>query len=529
MTYPDGCELNLGYDELDRLKDVGDYASISYTLSDNVDTIAYGNGVVTSYTYDSRDRLTNILATKDSTTLLSLTYTYDKTGSVTSINNGTHTETYGYDLLDRLNYTSGPWGAVSYVYDPVGNRVSKAVQGGSTTSYGYDEVNRITSATGMGFTWDDNGNLLTWDDGVDDWSYRYDPANRLINAKKNGDLSAVYTYDADGRRVRSLNGDNVTDHVYSGLNVIDEVSGGLHDKHYYAGGLHLASNSSGTIEYYHQDHLGSTRLKTNSTGGVVYESNYEPYGPGCGESGSEEYRYTGKQEDPTGLYYFGARYYDPTTGRFTTRDTVFGDLIDPQSLNRYSYCRNNPHKYTDPDGRVADIIFGGIFIGAIGYMGRYAIGAYQGHYQFSAKYFMKEGIKGAVTGGLGAVGGVVTILAGGGIIVSTIVGGLTAAHVAALEPAVGGVVDILSGEDPDEVRKETADEVYNKLHEEGGMLVVETGVDFVDNGANGARLVVDQNREPIKSSFKPDSRSDPDPIIPHDYVDAAWRRKYCIL
>lgn len=70
-----------------------------------------------------------------------------------------------------------------------------------------------------------------------------------------------------------------------------------------------------------------------------------------GESGSEDYRYTGKHEDPNGLYYFGARYYDPATGRFTTRDTVFGDLENPQSQNRYVYCRNNPHKYVDPDGR----------------------------------------------------------------------------------------------------------------------------------------------------------------------------------
>jgi RHS repeat-associated protein len=55
--------------------------------------------------------------------------------------------------------------------------------------------------------------------------------------------------------------------------------------------------------------------------------------------------------DPTGFYYYGARYYDPATGRFTTRDPVFGDLTDPQSLNRYSYCRNNPHKYVDKNGR----------------------------------------------------------------------------------------------------------------------------------------------------------------------------------
>jgi len=175
--------------------------------------------------------------------------------------------------------TNVPWGTVSYAYDPVGNRLSKAVQGGGTTSYGYDEVNRLVSATGMGFTWDDDDNLVTWDDGVDDWTYRYGPENRLINVNKNGALSAVYTYDADGRRVRNWDTvDGITDYVYSGLNVIDEVSGGTHEKHIYAGGLHIASDSSGTVEYYHVDHLGSTRLKTDSAGSVVYESNYEPYG-----------------------------------------------------------------------------------------------------------------------------------------------------------------------------------------------------------------------------------------------------------
>ena len=72
--------------------------------------------------------------------------------------------------------------------------------------------------------------------------------------------------------------------------------------------------------------------------------------PSITESGSEDYRYTGKPEDPSGLYYYGARYYDPLIGRFTTRDTVFGGLGDPQSQNRYAYCRNNPHKYIDPTG-----------------------------------------------------------------------------------------------------------------------------------------------------------------------------------
>jgi hypothetical protein len=49
--------------------------------------------------------------------------------------------------------------------------------------------------------------------------------------------------------------------------------------------------------------------------------------------------------------YFGTRYYDPTIGRFITRDPVKGTIMNPQSLNPYVYCLNNPLKYVDPDGR----------------------------------------------------------------------------------------------------------------------------------------------------------------------------------
>ena len=128
--------------------------------------------------------------------------------------------------------------------------------------------------------------------------------------------------------------------------------------------MHIASNTSSSVEYYHVDHLGSTRLKTNSTGGVIYKSNYEPFGPSAGESGTEDYRYTGKPEDLTGLYYFGARYYDTDVSRFITRDPVSGRPTDPQTLNKYVYCRNNPIKYTDPDGKLWNIL-GGAALGAV--------------------------------------------------------------------------------------------------------------------------------------------------------------------
>jgi RHS repeat-associated protein len=63
-------------------------------------------------------------------------------------------------------------------------------------------------------------------------------------------------------------------------------------------------------------------------------------------------QFTGQRLDGTGLYYYNARYYDPTIGRFISADFVIPDYSNPQNLNRYSYVANNPLKYTDPSGHV---------------------------------------------------------------------------------------------------------------------------------------------------------------------------------
>ena len=62
-------------------------------------------------------------------------------------------------------------------------------------------------------------------------------------------------------------------------------------------------------------------------------------------------RYSGEYYDEeSGLYYLRARYYDPSTGRFISRDSYEGQLTNPLSLNLYTYCYNNPLKYIDPSG-----------------------------------------------------------------------------------------------------------------------------------------------------------------------------------
>jgi len=118
----------------------------------------------------------------------------------------------------------------------------------------------------------------------------------------------------------------------------------------------LTKDEAGTTtdtNYYHGDHLGSTSDITDENGEVTQHTEYFPYGETYTQDGDEktDYLYTGKLLDTsTGLYYYGARYYDPELGRFTQADTIVPAPADPQAFNRYSYARNNPINYTDPTG-----------------------------------------------------------------------------------------------------------------------------------------------------------------------------------
>ena len=114
-----------------------------------------------------------------------------------------------------------------------------------------------------------------------------------------------------------------------------------------------------TVEYYHLDALGTVRSITNQSGILIEVRNYLPFGEEWNPSPPQDPRkFTGKERDPeTGYDYFGARYYASRTGRFTTTDPAFTlaeNLVDPQRWNRYVYVRNNPLRYTDPDGRCID-------------------------------------------------------------------------------------------------------------------------------------------------------------------------------
>jgi len=102
--------------------------------------------------------------------------------------------------------------------------------------------------------------------------------------------------------------------------------------------------------------LGSSNVITDQDGNLRTRYEYQPYGsislnettdPGLPTT---DYYFTGKELDDNGLYYYGARYYDPEIGRFISADPTIQHPNDPQDFNRYAYCRNNPLKYIDPTG-----------------------------------------------------------------------------------------------------------------------------------------------------------------------------------
>ncbi|MGC1123365.1 MAG: RHS repeat-associated core domain-containing protein, partial [Candidatus Methanofastidiosia archaeon] len=359
ITYPDGTVISQTYDNLNRLQSVDGYAQFTWNADSLIQEISYQNDVTTTYVYDLRGRPEQIRTSKDSNDIMNLTYNYDSAGNILHMKNEDSSSireewNYTYDPLDRLlTAAGGPPGetySLDYQYDSTGNRTQL-----NSTAYTYNEMNELLSLSDPSgnstFTYDIYGNLLTKDDGQNLWEYSYDYENRLLSVKKDGQVMEEYLYDGDGKRIKKVDADSERVYVYSSLNVLYEVNTTTQMEAVYIYGPtgQLAKKVNDITEYYNTDHLGSTRLVTSENGVTIEEIMYEPFGEQLNET-DERYTYNGKELDETGLYYYGARYYDPVIGRFTSRDPLTGKKESPQTLNRYAYCLNNPLKYTDPTG-----------------------------------------------------------------------------------------------------------------------------------------------------------------------------------
>jgi RHS repeat-associated protein len=193
----------------------------------------------------------------------------------------------------------------------------------------------------------------------------YDFENRPIRIVTQDAALIQFTYDFQGNRTQQTTtqlGQSSQTTVY--VSEIYEASSSTAPiKYFMAGSLRVAMlDSAGTTSYFLTDHLASTNLLVNNSQSSVRTTRYMPFGSTFQTSGTtdNDHKYTGKRLDATtGLYYYGARYYDPLSGRFISPDSIIQNPNNPQALNRYAYCLNNPIRLLDTDGhRVLEAAIG---------------------------------------------------------------------------------------------------------------------------------------------------------------------------
>ena len=397
------------YDPLNRLIEVRSrsvggaerVAGYGYDAVGNRTSLTQADGTVTTTAYDARNRLRQLLTHSAASALLfGATYTVDATGARTAIAEfsaagPTRSVAYAYDGTKRLvaETIARPGQAdrtTSYVYDAVGNRLSRT-SAGVITTYVVDANDRLITETSGGvstlYTYDANGNT-TGKAKPGEWTrYGYDEENRLVGTTTSAGASLVTGYNADGIRNRETANGTATSWLIdpnrdyaqtleayeaqgcasaAGAGCAGAAPGELITVWQY--GDSLLSQSSvvpaGLREtQLHADGMGSVRLATDALGTVTDGFEYDAFGNELSRTGSTaiDHRYRGEQLDPnTGLYNLRARWYDPSVGRFATQDTWAGNSNDPISLHKYLYANAEPVMGRDPSGHytMSDIMVG---------------------------------------------------------------------------------------------------------------------------------------------------------------------------
>jgi RHS repeat-associated protein len=280
-------------------------------------------------------------------------------------------------------------GTLGYGYDLGGRRTSMTgtlagfVPPTTVPSLTYDAANRLTSLGGASISYDTNGNITNFGSATYTWNAR----NQLTATSGGG---ATFGYDALGRRVSATVTGVTTPYLYDGQNPAMISSNQL-----LAGAgldeIYAQINSGGTTSYL-RDGVNSTVAVTNSSAATTANYAYSPYGDSVGSgTTTTPLQYTGRENDgSTGLYYYRARYFSPTMGRFISEDPI--GLAG--GTNFYAYVDGNPISYRDPDGE--DPLLAVIGAGA-GLLYGLANGVIAGD---SRNELIADAIAGAASGGL---------------------------------------------------------------------------------------------------------------------------------
>jgi RHS repeat-associated protein len=365
-----GGTFKEGWDNFDELtKESGPDGSIGYGYdADGRRSSATVSGQPQlSYGYDNASRLTSI-GPEGGSPLVALSYYDNNLPQSVKLPDGIE-EQYSFNpgaQLTGINYVSASstLGGLNYAYDPAGNRT--AVWGSyarlrlpkAFSSATFNADNELTARGSHTSSYDADGNLTgegtpTDEDGAG--SYAWNARSQLTSALVKTKLSS-FTYDPFGRRKQEVatNG-TTTNFLYDGQNVAQELLGSTPQVNYTLGlGLdqrYARTDSTGTQSFV-TDALGSTIGLANSAGSVQTSYTYDPFGQptSSGTTSSNQFQFTGLQNDGNALQYNRARYYSPSTERFISQDPLGAS---GSGRNVYAYSSNNPVNQTDPTGLIS--------------------------------------------------------------------------------------------------------------------------------------------------------------------------------
>lgn len=280
--------------------------------------------------------------------------------SYTGNNSGTKAFNYTYDNLNRLKnaaLSSGTQLNEAISYDVMGN-ISSLTRGGqayTALSYAYTG-NQLTGVSGTGFTartyaYDVNGNATTA--GTTNRRLAYNDLNLPFTVKNSSNTTIMtYTYAANGDKLRSVSTADGTREYISGINYTGTAISSI------ATAEGRITHNSGVYSYQYdlKDHLGNVRVTFDKGPGgaarVLQEDEYYAFGlrkPLYDNSSGNRYLYNGKelQVDLANQYDYGARFYDPVIGRWTSVDPL-AEIY--RRWSPYNYGVDNPIRFIDPDG-----------------------------------------------------------------------------------------------------------------------------------------------------------------------------------
>lgn len=360
ITYPSGRNVDYVYDANSNLTtaDISGIGMTTYTYDKNdaITTTQLPNGVTETNTRDSLGRVTAMTMNNPTQELHKYTKTYDSLGNMSGSSYGLvaqqKTETYTHDAVNRLtNVSSDITGNTTENDYNLANHLVK-FDGKNVIA---DKIGKPEQIGTQELTYDVLGNRTNIQDSANSAhveTYEWSVDNLLESANKGTTTEVDYQYDAGGllsTRTENTQTDNfIWDETATNALLLSD---GDYEYVYGANRIPLAQVdlTDNSIEYLHADINGSVIAVTGADGYLSGITNYGAYGKRQG-SAISRFGFAGEWTDPTTTYtYLRARWYDPSTGSFLSKDPLY-----EITQEAYGYANGNPLLMIDPSGLMID-------------------------------------------------------------------------------------------------------------------------------------------------------------------------------